>query len=120
MSKCRLVKKNNTPSENRGAKARRNCLSRGMNVFCLLIFGLTVASGVYCFGLLNSRAGHSFEIADLESELQQLKEDNKNLTVAVSELQQVARIQEAAIGLGLVATEKAEYLSAKMAGLAQK
>ncbi|HOZ36680.1 MAG TPA: hypothetical protein PLR18_02520 [bacterium] len=120
MSKCRLVKKNKLFGGSQSAKGKRNCPGKGISVFCLLLFALIAVSGVYCLGILNSRAGHSFELADREKELQKLKEDNKNLTVLASELQQVARIQEAAANLGLVTTEKVDYLSAKVTGLVKK
>ena len=114
------MKKNTIMNSERRGKTNRAGFSQWLNVFYVLAICLIVGLGVCYLGILNSKAESSFRVADLEKKLVDLKETNKNLEVAASELQQVARIQEKAGALGLVATEKAEYLSAATQGLAQR
>lgn len=120
MSKNRLIKNNLKMKNERREKVKRAGAGRWMNIFYILFFCLIFGSGICYLGILNSKAESSFRVADLENELADLRETNKNLEVVASELQQVARIQEAAGALGLVATERAEYLSVGSQGLAQR
>lgn len=111
---CKLAKDAKHSGENRG----RIC--HGKKALFLLLVCLVAIGGLYCLGLMNSKAEVGFKMSGLQAKLNNLKEINKNLEVESSELAGVSRVQAAAMKLGMINTERVEYLTAKEAGLARR
>ena len=63
---------------------------------------------------------NGYEMAEMENKLAKIEDANKNLEIEISSLRQVERIQAAAEKLGMVTTEKTEYLVGKKESLARK
>lgn len=80
-----------------------------LNVLLLL---LAVALSLVYVGLINSNTLKAYAMHDLEKRLATLKEMNEKMEIDLSELQSVDTIKIAAREMGLVATDKIEYIKA--------
>lgn len=75
----------------------------------LLLLSAIVLSLVYV-GFINSNTRKAYAIRDAEKRLTVLKEMNEKMEFDLTELQSVDHIKTAAAQLGLVATDRIEYI----------
>lgn len=80
--------------------------------FRILIFAFLIISGLAYFWQITSLSVRGFKIKALENSIQQLKKDNQKLELEVTGQEAMLNVEEKVKGLGLVAMEKVEYLTA--------
>ena len=86
-------------------------LSLLTKINALLLLSAIVLSLVYV-GFINSNTLKAYAMRDIEKRLVTLKEMNEKMEFDLTELQSVDHIKTAALEMGLVATDKIEYIKA--------
>jgi len=79
--------------------------------FCFIGLVLVLLSGVYYLGLLNEKATYGYKVSALENKLEELKGVNQKLELTKIELQQINRLEELALNLEMVKSDRVDYLS---------
>lgn len=77
----------------------------------LLMVLITVSGLLYLFQI-NSLATQGYEIKDLEEKAAELREQNKKLQLAITDLRSTERINQAIKRLDMVEVARVEYLKA--------
>ncbi|NMC51429.1 hypothetical protein GYA54_01725 [Candidatus Kuenenbacteria bacterium] len=120
MSKSQMIKNCKFANNKKVPRAIRGRVCHLQKAFFLFLSLAVVASGLFYLQTINNKAGLGFRASDLQTKLDNLKEANKNLEIESSELQGVARVQAEAIGLGMVNSDKVDYLAERESGLARR
>jgi cell division protein FtsL len=106
MSKFYNLNKLNTEKHTLNKKPK---IRRGSFIIYIVIFLIILSSLAYVIQV-NSIAVKGFKIEELRKRVNQLQMENEKLEIKVAEMQSMSKIEEVANQLGLVKSEKVEYL----------
>ncbi len=104
-------------SRNRRIAGRRQPKIFKLNIFCcILLFGIIAAY----LAVLNSTTANGYKLKKIEQQFLNVREENKNLTLEVSDKQSMEKVRERVGQIGMVETNKFDYVSMQPSEVAKR
>jgi len=108
----RITKKFNNKKHNLINPIKQKKIDLGQNGLKILLLALIVFVGLSYLYYINQTATGGFDIKGMESQIDEIKKENKQLEVSAAEMQSLSNIEAASEDMQMVATTSIEYLPA--------